>query len=317
MINTILVPLDGSPLAERALPHAEAIATATGARIALIRAVQEQTFLAIEKPAARVTAMAEAEAYLTEIADRLIARGFTVDTGVVHDGAATAILAEAERREANLIAMATHGRGGFGRLRYGSVAEAVLRRTETPLLLVRAWSVERQAAPFAVRPRLLVPLDGTAFAEEALLVATRLALALGGELILLHAVSPFEQVFMPEAILANFPDEEAARGAEAREYLEQLVARGATGGCQTTIDVRLDVPTLAIEEAARDHTADLVVMATHGRTALGRLALGNVADAVLQYSRVPLLLVRPRRGTASGEHVEAPSATPDWAAVQD
>lgn len=317
MINTILVPLDGSPLAERALPHAEAIATATGARIALIRAVQEQSFLGKDKPAARVTAMAEAEAYLTEIAALLMTRGFTVDTSVGYGDTSTTILAEAEDREANLIVMATHGRGGLGRLRYGSVAEAVLRRTEAPLLLVRAWGGERQATPFGVRPRLLVPLDGTAFSEEALLVATRLALALGGELILLHAVSPFEQVFMPESILANFPEQEAARGVEARAYLEQLVAGGATGGCQTTIEVRLDVPTLAIEEAARDHSADLVIMATHGRSALGRLALGSVADAVLQYSRAPLLLVRPRQSTANGEHAEAPIDRTARASVKD
>lgn len=199
--------------------------------------------------------MAEAEAYLTELAALLIAQGFTVDTAVVYDGAAAAILDEAEGREVDLIVMATHGRGGFGRLRYGSVAEAVL--------LVRAWG-GNATAPFGVRPRLLVPLAGSAFAGEALPVAAKLALALGGEMILLHAVSPFEQVFMPEAILANFPEQAAAQGVEARECLEQLAARGATGGCQTTIDVRLDVPTLAIEEAARDHAADLVVMATRG-----------------------------------------------------
>lgn len=74
--------------------------------------------------------MAEAEAYLTELAALLIARGFTVDTAVVYDGAAAAILDEAKGREVDLIVMATHGRGGFGRLRYGSVAEAVLRRAE-------------------------------------------------------------------------------------------------------------------------------------------------------------------------------------------
>jgi len=150
-----------------------------------------------------------------------------------------------------------------------------------------------------------------------LLVAAKLALALGGEMILLHAVSPFEQVFMPEAILANFPEQAAAQGVEARECPEQLAARGATGGCQTTIDVRLDVPTLAIEEAARDRAADLVVMATHGRTALGRLALGSIADAVLQYSRVPLQLVRPCRGTTIGEHAAIPRTTPVGAAAND
>ena len=134
----------------------------------------------------------------------------------------------------------------------------------------------------------------TAFAEEALLVATRLALALGGELVLLHAVSPFEQVFMPEAILANFPEQEAARGAEARDYLDNWWRAVLPVAARPPSMCGLDVPTLAIEEAARDHSADLVIMATHGRTALGRLALGSVADAVLQYSRVPLLLVRPR-----------------------
>ena len=137
-------------------------------------------------------------------------------------------------------------------------------------------------------------------------------MALGGELVLLHAVSPFEQAFMPEALLANFPAQEAARGEAARTYLHNLVARSATGGCQTHFDVRLDVPTLAIEEAARDHAAALVVMATHGRTALGRLVLGSVADAVLKHSRVPLLLVRPRRLAGSEEAVTPPTtaATP-------
>lgn len=294
MFTTILVPLDGSPLAERALPHAEVIARATNARIALVRAAQEFALPGVDATPGRVKVMAEAEDYLTAIAERLIAAGLTVDTGVVNDNPTATILSEAEIRPADLIVMATHGRGGLGRLVYGSVAEAVLRRTTVPLLLVRAWGEESQAAPFADRPRLLVPLDGSAFAEEALPVAAKLGAALGGELVLLHAVSPFEQAFMPEALLANFPKEEAARGEEARSYLHNLVARSAIGGCQAHFDVRLDVPTLAIEEAVRDHQASLVVMATHGRTALGRFVMGGIADAVLKHSRVPLLLVRPR-----------------------
>ena len=311
MFNTILVPLDGSVLAERALPHAQALARATGARLALIRAAEEVAPLGVSAPRKRVAAMAEAEAYVTAVAARLLADGFAVDTGVVHEGAADAIADEAERRGAGLIAMATHGRGGLGRLVFGSGAETVLRRAATPLLLVRAWGDAPEIAPLGARPRLLVPLDGSAFAEAALPVAAGLAGELGGDLVLLHAVSPFDQAFMPAVSLANFPADQAARGEEARGYLRGIVARGGTGACEALLDVRFDVPTLAIEEAVRDHRADLVVMATHGRTAVGRLVLGGVADAVLRHSRVPLLLVRPRQlGAAEDEPVAAGDGVP-------
>jgi nucleotide-binding universal stress UspA family protein len=298
MFTTILVPLDGSPIAERALPHATALARATGARLALIRAAQEHTVLGLNGPMARVSAMEEAESYLATVAARLRGEGFSVDTGVFHGGATEAIPAEAEIREANLIVMATHGWGGLGRLHYGNVAETILRRTTVPILLVRAWARESRHDPFVGQPRVLVPLDGSPFAEAALPVAAQLSRALGGELVLLHAVSPFEQVFMPETALADFPAREEARGKEARTYLHALASAGTAGDGPISFDVRLDVPTLAIEDAAREHRAALVVMATHGRTALGRLALGSVADAVLQHSRVPLLLVRPRHRTA-------------------
>lgn len=294
MPKTILVPLDGSPLAERALPYAETIARQMHAPLLLVR------MLALPTSAAALAMptgdfLPEAEAYLETQAARLIAHGISTDTRVLYADAAEGILQEAESQGADLIVMATHGRTGLGRLVFGSVAEQILRRTKTPLLLVRAWEDGVPPPPIAAHPRVLVPLDGSPFAEEALPVAVRLAMALGGALVLLHAVSPIETVIAPELGYPAWPESPETRLAAGREYLHNLVARSATGGCQVHFDVRLDVPTLAITEAARDHEAALVVMATHGRGALGRLALGGVAYATLTHTRVPLLLVRPQR----------------------
>ena len=255
----------------------------------------------------------ESEDYLREQAAQLTARGFAVDTRLSYGGAAERILEESAAREAALIVMATHGRGGLGRLVFGGVAEAVLRRTTIPLLLVRAWADEAVPPPLAAQPRFLVPLDGSAFAEEALPVAVNLAQSLGGALVLLHAVSPFEAVPFGEYAPVPYPDTTAEREEAARRYLQDLVVRSATGGCAVQLDIRLDAPTVAIAEAAREHDVALVVMATHGRGALGRLALGSVADATLRHTRAPLLLIRPHglRAASAPAHQGHPSGARD------
>jgi nucleotide-binding universal stress UspA family protein len=294
MPKTILVPLDGSALAERALPEAEALARQTGAALLLVRILPLPTALTASAGAAGEAAP-EARAFLDRHAGHLVARGLVTDTRVIYGDPAEAILQEAASRDAATIVMATHGRTGLGRLVFGSVAEAVLRRATAPLLLVRAWDEDAAPPPLAAHPRVLVPLDGSPFAEEALPVAANLTMALGGELVLLHAISPIEPVIFPELAYSTWPEGQEERLAAGREYLHDLVARSATGGCPVHFDVRLDVPTLAIAEAAREHGAALMVMATHGRGALGRLALGGVAHATLTHTRMPLLLIRPRR----------------------
>ena len=294
MLKTILVPLDGSSLAERALPDAEVLARQAGGTLLLIRVLPLPTPLAASAGVAGEGAP-EAGAYLDRLAGRLVARGREVETRVIYGDPAEAILQEAASRDVAVIAMATHGRTGLGRLVFGSVAEAVLRCATAPVLLVRAWAEDAAPPPLAAHPRVLVPLDGSPFAEEALPVAANLTMALGGELVLLHAVSPIEPIIFPDLAYPIWPDSQETHVAAGREYLHNLVARSATGGCQVHFDVRLDVPTLAIADAVRDHGVALVVMATHGRGAIGRLALGGVAHATLTHTRVPLLLLRPRR----------------------
>ena len=137
-LDKILVPLDGSMLAEAALSTACEFAARDGATISLLRAA-EGTTLTSDPIVAQVTAIREAEEYLAAVAKRLADKGTTrVETHVWYGPAAAAIVEAAAVQKVDLIVMSTHGRSGLGRLVVGSVAESVLRGTTTPILIVRA-----------------------------------------------------------------------------------------------------------------------------------------------------------------------------------
>jgi nucleotide-binding universal stress UspA family protein len=144
----MLVPLDGSPLAEVVLPFVSRLARPLGLEIALLRVIPivvpqvvEGSRNVIRDDTERLTL--EAEHYLTGVADRLCADGFRTLTAVRSGEAATEILAGAHECQADLVAMTTHGRSGLGRLFFGSIAEAVLRRAQVPVFLVRTTAAER------------------------------------------------------------------------------------------------------------------------------------------------------------------------------
>lgn len=138
-LNTILVPLDGSSLAEAALPKALELAEASEARMILLRAAQAHHLPGVDPTNAQVKVVGEAEEYLARIGDRLAGLGFKkVECSVWYGPAPYAIVEAARLYKADLIVMTTHGRSGLGRLILGSVAESVLRGTTTPILLLRA-----------------------------------------------------------------------------------------------------------------------------------------------------------------------------------
>jgi nucleotide-binding universal stress UspA family protein len=138
-IQTILVPLDGSRLAEAALAPAMELAECSAARLFLLRAAQAHTLPGVDPTDAEVKAVREAEDYLEEVKGRLAARGVTeVEATVWYGPASVAIVEAAEFHKVGLILMTTHGRTGLERLILGSVAESVLRGSRTPILLVRA-----------------------------------------------------------------------------------------------------------------------------------------------------------------------------------
>lgn len=147
-LDTIVVPLDGSALAEGALARAADLAAGGNARVILLRATQAHVLPGADTIDAQVKVVQEAEAYLAEVAARVRALGVKdVRCSVWYGAAAPAIIEAAELHHADLIVMMTHGRSGLGRLVMGSVAESVLRGTTTPILLLRETDAPVEAPP--------------------------------------------------------------------------------------------------------------------------------------------------------------------------
>lgn len=286
MFNRILVPLDGSPTSERALPIATMVAQATGAHILLVRATGDG---GLERHDPR-----EVRAYLDAVARRL-GDGLSIESRAPDAAPAAGILAELDRSQADLVIMTTHSRAGLTRLVHGSVAEAVLAGSAVPVLLVRMNIPISSATPRGTRPCLLVPLDGSAFAEAALPPARSLARALDWTILLLRVAIPSTTLVTdPEvtrpAIADQLIQEEEA---EAERYLIAITQSLHAEGLRIQPRIRVGEAAQAILDESQASGASLVVMASHGRTGLGRMMRGSVASEVLHRGSLPLLLVRP------------------------
>lgn len=303
MLKHILIPLDGSELAEQALPHARCLADAFQASLVLIRVIEIGPYTGEQMNviAAHYESQQVAQAYLDRTATSLGQAGYPVDYQVSSGSAAEAILACARDRAIDLIVMSTHGRSGIGRWVFGGVADKVLRGADVPVFLIRssadAWRPESRAAAYE---RILVPLDGSMLAEQALPHAEKVARAMGGEIVLLRvptippflAFGPDPGMLLPSLLNEVYEEADAYLANVAR----RLHARGLA-----VYKARMDPGPVAeaILDYARDADIDLIVMSTHGRGGVGRWVYGSIADRVLRGAEVPVLLVRAgsRRGT--------------------
>lgn len=307
MYKNIIVPLDGSPMSEAALPYAEALASRTGARITLVRAAYAHTLLG-DRGLDQQAAVHGAQDYLNAVADDLEQRGFGVETDVPFSQApVTWVGAEVDRRKADLIVMTTHDRVGVERWLHDDVADAVVTSARTPVLLVHASDEFPASKVFGRKqPLLLVPLDGSELAEAALPVASQLARVLNGRIALVGVVpGPDDGVeAIGRGVGSSSALERALLESDITEYLSTMVERLAAGGCRAQVSVRSGNPATEIAQAANELHAAVVIMATHGRTGLARSVLGSVASSVVHRSTRPVMLVRRPRPQTITQRVE-------------
>jgi nucleotide-binding universal stress UspA family protein len=290
MSSVILVPLDGSLLAERALPYAERLAPAGSRRLVLVRAVElflpdGEACIESEHPM-----LAEAQKYLEDLAKGLMNPGLQVGCVVRYGPPSEQILATIQSYHPDFVVMATHARSGFGRWLHGSVADAILCHSPSPVVLVPSHLTE--PAPSIRGARLLVPLDGSPLSEAALPWVASVATETGAEVVLARVV-PVQDSFYPELIQVA-PPADVARLNEARAYLSAVAAQLMTAALpiRTRAEVGAD-PGTTIARLADEECADMIVMGTHGRSGVVRFVLGSVANGTLRHARVPLLLIRP------------------------
>jgi nucleotide-binding universal stress UspA family protein len=316
MERQILVPLDGSALSETVQPHAIAMARATSSALALLRVVPNLGAIerrawpagtAVTQPRGAEREFQLARAYLREIAGQLRGDGFEVSTHILEGNPAAEII-DYSRNDATvtMVAMATHGRSGISRWVFGSVAEKVLHAATKPLLLVHAPGEAPRVLPRVEYHTILVPLDGSTFAEQALGLAQEMAQDTQAHLLLVAVVPHGEDPDVVEAGMVPLWVMEKHQGAvyDVQHALVDDVQRLATTGLDVRMKIATGKPAEEILKVATHEQADLIVMATHGRGGLARLWMGSVASKVVQSMTGAVLLLR------ATEPAEASAAAP-------
>jgi nucleotide-binding universal stress UspA family protein len=295
-IHSLLVPLDGSKLAETAVHSAMVIARSFSAKVVLLHVLEADPPIAVHGQP-HLTNQAEAISYLQTIAGQFIAAGLAVEAHVHEDPArnvSASIADHVEDYAIDLIVMANHGSGGFRSLLFGRVAQQVLQSGRRPVLALPANGEARQAP--AEFQRIALLLNRTAESESAIPLAIAFSAALKASLSLIYCVPTLgtlgaEQsasaTLMPSASreLLNIEERSAA------DYLNDISAslRGYALNVGTSV-VRGEPSSKALEEADRIG-ADLLVMTTHARGGISGLWSGSVGSKILARTSIPLLLV--------------------------
>lgn len=299
MLRSILVPLDGSTVSEHALPYALALGRRTAASVKLVH-VYTPGRADARGPAVDAAAEIEhARAYLAALGGALSERWEVVIAAEVLEGpVAETLSGYAAAHPTDLIVMTTHGRGPLSRMWLGSVADALVRQCQVPLLLTRPHEEpvdmleSVRDLPFQ---RILVALDGSELAECALEPALQLAEAMQAQLTLAQVIETPLINRGPAIKVEAIEDRVLAEWqGEVVDYLHATAERVAARVSQVTTRVLVGEASSTILDYARDHAIDLVALATHGRSGVQRMLLGSVADKLLRGAATPVLVTRAR-----------------------
>lgn len=310
MIRSILVPLDGSEFGEHALPLAANLARQAGAVLHLVH-VHQFMSPATEAGLALMDTLdlqlrQDEMAYLADVVRRL--RETTpapLTTALIDGEVAAALRGFAEQNGVGLVVMCTHGRGAVGRFWLGGVADELVRKMSRPVLLVRPQEGKTDLRRHPELKSILLPLDGTALAEQVIEPALALGEPFGAAYTLVRVNKPVVRPsYLPEgsgilgleAELEQLDALQRQARKESQAYLDgvaaKLTARGARVSTRVSID---EEPAGSILREAQACHADLIAMETHGRRGLSRLLLGSVADKIVRAGVAPVLLSRPSK----------------------
>jgi nucleotide-binding universal stress UspA family protein len=299
MFNPILVPLDGSLLAECVLPHVVAIARAFDARVILLRV--------LEKNKANGTAQmfdmlnwqinkTGAKLYLEKISARLQKFGLRIETAILEGLVAESITEYALSRGVKLVILSSHGRSGLSQWGISSITQKIIFSAPTSLLIIRAIqpavseSIERQYN------RIVVPLDGSRRAENVLPMVTLLARFHQSQIHIVHVVETPEMARqMPlTSEDVELSDRIVARNREeAIRYLDQAHLHSSLDGID--VQTRLltsDNAAAALHELAEQESIDMVALSAHGYSGNNKWPYGSMVNNFILYSKVPLLIVQ-------------------------
>lgn len=303
MLDHILVPLDGSPLAECVLPHAIAIAKAFNAQLFLVH-VLEQPSASLQLPKADpldwYLKKSAASLYLDTVQARLQEEHLSVQTMLVEGGAAEKIVELARSTQADLLILSGYGETGINAGGLSSLAQHILQRVRISTLIIRTSQSAVAHTDDVHYQRLLVPVDGSQRAGSALTMAAALAEAYQAELLLVHVVSKPEMArHMPlsqeDAELVNrFIERNQEEGGK---YLEQTQAH-LPANTQTRLLVSDNVAA-TLQTVSEQEQIDLLVLSAHGYSGEARWPYGSITNRFINNGTTPLLIVQDLRQETS------------------
>jgi len=297
MFKRLLVPLDGSRLAESVLPATIYLAERLDATIILFHAIEEKAS-SIVHGQRHLLGDDEARAYLNDVATRIARPNLSIETNVHPVGAhdvAGSISEHIVELNADLIVLCAHGHGGWRDLLVGNIAQQVIQHGAAPVFFVRPHKTS-SVSSYECR-RILIPLDGTPIHEPALPVAVEVARACHAVMRLitvvptpttLSAERAGAGLLLPTTMTAVL--DLAQRGAV--DYLQAKTKELLAGGLEASAEVVRGDRAVSILDAAQRAGADLIVLATHGRASMDAFWSGSVTPKVLSRSALPVLLVR-------------------------
>jgi nucleotide-binding universal stress UspA family protein len=291
MFDSMLVPLDGSEAAEAALAVAELIPSRRVRLLSVESDLSDLTAICLAEP--------DCQTYLERVAEPLRRQGRKVETVVAFGDPARKIVASAAT--ADLVVMGSHGRGAAGRLVPGSIAEQVARGAPVPTLIVRGG--QKPVAPIPIT-RIVVPLDGSPLAEQALPMAVALAGSLGlpVHLVRVVEVDPVRGAGVARSSVATAHTRpHAETGPQAEEYLVEQVQALRNMDVAATSELRTGAPASELLDAIRN--GDLTVLTTRDRGGIERWMLGSVAEELVRRAAGPVLLVRAIHRVTAGQGV--------------
>ncbi|MDQ4079013.1 MAG: universal stress protein [Chloroflexota bacterium] len=292
MFDHILIPLDGSSLAECVVPHAVGMVDAFDSRLTLLSVVKDR------EPYPRLSLgwryrRARATQYLEQLTRRLKEAGIYTDQQVVQGKAAASIVAYAEAQDVDLILLSSHGASGPSHWNISSVVQKVVQHAYRSMMIVRAY----QLVPLDLTPvryaRLLVPLDGSQRAEQALPVAVALARHHDADLLLAHVIRPPE---LPQRAPSSPEDYQLAEHLTARHhqsairYLEQLQEQlSPTPTVHIVVNEKVSA---SLHDLVEAEEVDMLVASARGHSSSSRWPHGSITSNLISYATVPLLVVQ-------------------------
>ena len=297
MFEHILLPLDGSKLAERVLPHAVTLSKAFDSKLTLIRVVfQEESANqhGMINPMDWQMRKSEADAYLQSVKKRLSEIDLESEIQILEGRPAEQIIEFAKTEDVNLIILSSHGKSGPSAWNINSTVQKVLLRAFMPVMIIRAYREDQQALENVTYERLFLPLDGSKRAECILPLAESICHSQNSDVLLTHIVEEPKlprQTPVNEEVKSLTDKLREINIKEAEKYFDNIKKQFPTENVEIVIESSIK-PTIALHNIIDRENVDLVLLSAHGYSGENRWPYGKIALNFIAYGTTPLIIIQ-------------------------